>query len=352
MRFSYSTTLVLGLLASGPLALVTNTQNDLDILDRRSLDISAAADTQDISAPYISRDASRRRKASGLLSPLAHLVQSRKGPSTSNPSGKKPTLPKPGSAEAAKNIQNLQTKGNGYRNALKDAIDTEAADTGPKDAVVGESPNGRGYKESIDAMEDVDKMDLGYLAPYGIKIRERTKDDWKTRTIYTEEKGKPTIQLSGSAEQKTMVVQHSYGQAYDTLKGSTGADWTHLFYDSLKSMFDNMKDLEYIVRDKISDKIIEDSSGNLLQTNDAIRYAFEKLGKSTEEKLVLDFASKDPKVVDALSYLNAQTHVARVLQFLKDYRSELGNKQISKLHLYTDENEETADWAIVIELTK
>jgi hypothetical protein len=58
-------------------------------------------------------------------------------------------------------------------------------------------------------------------------------------------------------------------------------------------------------------------------------------------------------MVQHIQILSAQTHVARVIQMLQDYRIELGNLKIVKLHLMTAENSDIDyQWTIIIELDR
>lgn len=215
---------------------------------------------------------------------------------------------------------------------------------------------------------------MGYLSKYGIQISSGQNDGWQTRDIFSDDeaasKGKSTIKIAGNKAQKAAVVMYSFGQKYDSRKATT---WTHMFYDSLKEIFgDSLSTIKYISRHSITSKVTQDKQETVyLQTVDAINYAFSILGDpipddsdneqdpldprvrniDLSKPLTIDFGSTETNAVKAIDYLSGQTHVGRVLQFLKDYHVELGNKNIAKLHLYSDENPETLNYDIVIELT-
>lgn len=226
-------------------------------------------------------------------------------------------------------------------------------DDRPKEKVVGEPPSGLGYKEAVTPIDKVDASDLSYIKRYGMQIDPEVDFGWQTRTVFSDTQGKPTISLSVSAQQKAAAILHSYGQKFDSLKKTS---WTHMLYDTLVGIFGaDLKKLQFIIRDKIGPQTTLDSEGNVLQTQDAIDHAFDlmKRDKDGDEPLTLSFDSEDPNEIAAIDYLSAQTHVARVLQFLADYREELGgNKKILRLHLYHEEMELLAgEYGIVIELS-
>ncbi|KAI0194411.1 hypothetical protein EV127DRAFT_405403 [Xylaria flabelliformis] len=318
MRFNLTQFLVLGLLASEPLARVIqsrnthdrpNIYNSLTNLDSRVL----AADT-------------------GVL-------VSRKGPGK-DPGKGSGSSDKPQGLRDPKNIQNVQNKGKNFRQTLTNKIRDSAPDTGSTEPV-----SNKGYMVGEGNFADV-AGNLKYGESVGVQFNPAT---WKSRVIYTTDKLHPVQQSGGNVDQRAMVAQQSFKDD-DTLKT---AKFTELFHDNAKEIFGaGLDKLKYIFRDSITDDVVMDSDGNYLGTKDAIDYAFEQLGTDKEDPLVLDFASTDSKEQDIIDFLSAQTHIARILSFLSDYRSEIGSKNIDKLHLFTDENESSGDeYNIIIELT-
>lgn len=203
------------------------------------------------------------------------------------------------------------------------------------------------------AIDKVDASDLSYIKRYGMQIDPVVDFGWKTRTVYSDTEGQPTISLSVSVQQRAAAILHSYGQKFDSLKKTS---WTHMVYDTLSSMFGpDLNKLQFIIRDKIGSQTTLDSEGVALNTQDAIDHAFDlmKKPKDGDEPLTINFDSQDPNEVAAIDYLSGQTHVARVLQFLADYREELGgNKKIVRLYLYHEQMELlTSEFNIVIELS-
>ncbi|KAI1075904.1 hypothetical protein F5B20DRAFT_369672 [Whalleya microplaca] len=342
MRFNLTQALILGLLASEPLARVIQSRNNFDIRGLSSDSTKPDVGARDIVTAEGVDDAVERRKTWESLDTRGGGGGG-KGKGGGGSGGKPVRGPRD-----PENIKDVQAKGKSYRNDLKHAIDTKPADTGKTEKVTGDPPGGLGYKEKTGPMEQSDRADLDFARELHI---DGMKGEWKSRTIYSDELGKPSIETSANVEQKVTVVQHSYNRDYDTIKK---ANWVHMFYSNLKSFFgNNMHQLQYIIRDKIGSQQIQDSNGVTLNTQDAIEYAFQQMGHSTESTLHLDYASTNAKEQSVIDHLSAQTHVARVLQFLKDYRSQMGNKQISKLHLFHEEHPGTsAEYEIIIELTQ
>jgi hypothetical protein len=176
-----------------------------------------------------------------------------------------------------------------------------------------------------------------------------TKGPWVDRSLRSDPEKMPTLETSASKDLKTVIVMQS-SQDDDTIKKAT---WTEKLYDNLKEVFGtDLSDLSWIVRHSIGSIDRTDSDGNTLNTQKAIDQVFGDLQANRESMLTLDHSDTDKDMQDAINLLNAQTHVARVLQFLKDYHTEMGNKKIAKLHVMTDDNEATiGDYIIVIELT-
>lgn len=211
--------------------------------------------------------------------------------------------------------------------------------------VARDPPGGLGYEaKEEENMVPSDKTDIDFVN----KLNIRTSGSWPTRSIYSDAEENKILQTAANVEEKATVVQQS-ARKYDNIKKAT---WTHMFYDNLKVFFGNrIGELSWIIRDKITDEPIADSAGNILSTRSAIDYALKKMEKDTEQLLRLDFKSKGSMEQDVIDHLSGQTHVARVLQFLKDYRSQMNNKQIAYLHLAHEDNPDVLNYSIVIELT-
>ncbi|KAI0965209.1 hypothetical protein F4678DRAFT_467756 [Xylaria arbuscula] len=312
MRFNLSQFLVLGLLASEPLARV---------IQSRSIDVP----------DFIGiRDGVGSRVSAANTSVLV----GRKGPGKGPGSGGKPQ-----GLRDPKNIQNIQNKGKNLRQTLTDTIHNSAPDTGSTESVLD-----KGYMQAEGSFGDV----AGNLV-YGGTVGVQLDDTWSSRILYTTDVSRPAQQSGGSVDQRAVVAQMSFKDD-DTLKT---AKFTELFYDNVKAIFGkSTANLKYIFRDSITADETIDSDGSILKTQDAIDYAFEQQETDREDPLVLDFASTDGKQQDIINLLSGETHVARVLSFLSDYRSEFGSKNIAKLHLFTDENESYGEeYSIIIELT-
>lgn len=211
---------------------------------------------------------------------------------------------------------------------------------------------GLGYESEKQPMQAAEVPEINHLKDFGIALDDGKDHGWQSRQVY----GANTIaalKIIASKEQKTAAVMGSWGQKVDNLKKTT---WTHMFYDSLVDIFgpgaDNLKALKWIDRNNVVDEAMKNEKGEIFNTVDAINEAFEILEADRESKFTIPWDSTDQKTVEVLDYLAGQTHVGRVLQFLKDYRSEFGgSKTIKNLHLYTDEHPVYRKFDIVIELT-
>ncbi|TGJ80737.1 hypothetical protein E0Z10_g8022 [Xylaria hypoxylon] len=289
MRFNLTQFLVLGLLASEPLARTSDQCNQVpdSIGARDGVDSRvSAADT-------------------GMLA-------SRKG------SGKDPT-------KGSGNSSEHPNKGKDLRQTLDNAIRDSAPDTGSTESVLD-----KGYKADESVLEVAGNLEYGESV--GVQLGDG--EGWRSRAIWTKDLSDPIQQSAGNVEQRAIVVQQSFKRA-DTLKT---AKFTELFYDNVNNLFRN-------------DAVV-DSAGNILKPQDAIDYAFEQLGADREDRLELDFASTDSKQQDIINFMSVETHVARIMSFLSDYRSRVGSKNIAKLHLFTEDNESAGDeYNIIIELT-
>lgn len=116
-----------------------------------------------------------------------------------------------------------------------------------------------------------------------------------------------------------------------------------------------VSDLKYILRNKIQDRTTTSGTGDAkleLNTLTAMRGAYDAMKVDRSKVLVLDFkAPKDAVEAQQVGIMSAQTHIARVLQMLKDYRADFKDLQISKIHLQsTDTPVSQSQWNIIIEL--
>lgn len=152
-----------------------------------------------------------------------------------------------------------------------------------------------------------------------------------------------------NANHGTIVVKTSYKDNDDLQK----ARWTDLIHDNwmveCQHASKDPKGLKYIVRDNIIEEITTDSKGVRLHTPDAIDEVFKRLKAATQKTLVIDAKSNDADIKASYQLLSAQTHVGRVLQWLKDYHSVLGDKKIGRLHLLHEKGV-TKQYNIIIEL--
>ncbi|KAF2964669.1 hypothetical protein GQX73_g8892 [Xylaria multiplex] len=317
MRFNLTQLLALGLLASEPLARVIQSRNT-----------------------YVPDSIGARDGVDSLVSAaITGVLASRKGPGKDPEKGEGSSGKPPQDLRDPVNIQNIQNKGKNLRETLDNAIRDGTPDTGSTESVLE-----KGYKAG-DGILDV-AGNLKYGESVGVQFGE---GEWRSRVIYTKDLQDAVQQSGGNVEQGAIVVQQSFKDS-DTLKT---AKFTELFYDNVNDLFGGeVANLKYIFRDSITNDVVIDSDGNILKTQDAIDYAFEKLEADREDPLILDFASAEGKQQDIINFMSGETHVARILSFLSDYRSRIGSKNIAKLHLFTDENERAGDeYNIIIELT-
>jgi hypothetical protein len=162
-----------------------------------------------------------------------------------------------------------------------------------------------------------------------------------------------------SPKQKAMIISLSDNRAQDP-KGKM--NWSDMimsnWQEAAKAEKTAVSDLQYIIRNNIQpkttetkDKITGVEETLFLETQPAMNGVFAAMGKSKEETLTLDFKTTNKVELQQISILSAQTHVARVLQLLKDYRGEFKDLTITKLHLqHRDNKNSDSQYNIIIEL--
>ncbi|KAH9904981.1 hypothetical protein F4778DRAFT_789707 [Xylariomycetidae sp. FL2044] len=222
------------------------------------------------------------------------------------------------------NIDKSVKKGKQLRDDLTKARNGNSDDVKYNKAAVGK--DGLGYRADDGQL----RADLSFAKDLGIDI---TSGSWPSRTIYGG--GDAIVQKVGAnVDQKAAVVTASWTKNDKINKAS----WTQIFHENVQKLFGNsggLGKLKYIVRYYIWDLTTTDSQGVKLNTYRAIDYAFQMVGNNGDgRQLTLDYRMPDSGTDMVVNLLCAQTHVARVLQYLKDHHKAMGNRSVSKLHLY------------------
>jgi hypothetical protein len=151
-----------------------------------------------------------------------------------------------------------------------------------------------------------------------------------------------------------VIISKSYNQKQD--KGGK-LSWSAIVMDNMEkgaaAAKTSVSDTRYIIRNNIQPHQTKASGGEILDTIPAIQGAFAAKGAETTKTLTLNMKTTDKVELQQVSILSAQTHVARVLQMLKDYRRQFGDLTITKLHLqHRDNVKSDSQYNIIIELGK
>jgi hypothetical protein len=195
---------------------------------------------------------------------------------------------------------------------------------------------------------------IQYLEKFQIDARGQFHGDYiqKPDTPTTE----TILETYEDPHQGALIVAQSWNKEWDP---QGALPWTSMVMSNWRTAAAaetiDVKNLKRIVQNNIQSKKTTTSAGVDLNSVDAIRNAFNDLEPDKTKVLTLDLTAPDktPKMVQHIQILSAQTHVARVIQMLQDYRIELGNLKIVKLHLMTAENSDTDyQWTIIIELDR
>ncbi|KAH3975906.1 hypothetical protein HBH98_045250 [Parastagonospora nodorum] len=185
--------------------------------------------------------------------------------------------------------------------------------------------------------------------PWGIGIRSK----WPGDDIKKSGSDASIVKTYEDPRQKAMIISKSYNKEQD--KGGA-LSWTDMVMSNWHRAATKeavpVSDLKYIIRNNIQMITTTTKSGLKLDTRAAIKGAFTAMNKKTDEPLTLDFNTANKVEMQQIAILSAQTHVARVLQMLKDYRGEFKDLKITKLHLQNGENNKITDYQynIIIEL--
>ncbi|KAF1987328.1 hypothetical protein K402DRAFT_420547 [Aulographum hederae CBS 113979] len=191
-----------------------------------------------------------------------------------------------------------------------------------------------------------------YLGAFGLDGKAPWNHDYIQLNGKNPQTDLPILETYESKDQKAVIVKNSWGKSEDP---NPALSWTAMTMSNWRAASgDGVKDLKFIVRDNVQSVNTVSSEGITLNSVNAINQAFTRMDAPKQDTLELSLDRNSPNVneIAAFELMAAQTHVARVYQMLKDYRSELGNLDIAKLHLQTNkQNPSTvAQYNIIIEL--
>lgn len=199
--------------------------------------------------------------------------------------------------------------------------------------------------------KDIDKRkDANYLLGLNINVKEM----WSARSVFRKDTVStaraPILETYTDASQGALAVKQSWK---DRDQPVPKAAWTDMVHDNwleaCKVKGKDPKGLKYVIRDNIQYQTTRDSKGIELNTPHAIDAAFERMSADKTNTLKIDAKSTDANAKASYELLSAQTHVARVLQWLKDRHRDLGDKKIANLHI-NHRDHPSGQYNIVIEL--
>jgi hypothetical protein len=182
---------------------------------------------------------------------------------------------------------------------------------------------------------------IEYLKQFGIDAGREFHGDYiqKPDTPATE----TILETYEDPSQGALIVAQSWNKEWDP---QGALPWTSMVMSNWRTAATadtvDVKNLKRIVQNNIQSKKTTTSAGVDLNSVDAIRNAFNDLEPDKRKVLTLDLTAPDktPKMVQ---------HI----QMLQDYRVELDNLKIFKLHLMTGDNSDTDhQWTIIIELDR
>lgn len=237
----------------------------------------------------------------------------------------------------------MRIKGQGYIEGLETAISEKYPSKKP------DSMKANGYEGQF-KLREVPKL--------GVQPNKKTYDDFVDVSVewYGDEITKPgssvIVKTYEDPTQKAMVISNSNNLAED--KGGK-LSWSEMvmsnWHNAATRVNAPVSDLKYIIRNQIQTIRTKDRNGIELETIPAINGAYTAMAKKTDEMLTLDFQTTNKVELQQVSIMSAQTHVARVLQMLKDYRGEFKDLRITKLHLqHKDYPPADSQYNIIIEL--
>ncbi|EFQ28372.1 hypothetical protein CGRA01v4_12026 [Colletotrichum graminicola] len=249
------------------------------------------------------------------------------------------------------NLEAARNKGYTLSKSLDDAIFKNAPEPEKKDLT------SLGYQKSGGSAAPIiqypsDKGKPTYLTKYN--INELEKESWKKRRTFRSDGGsskdEPILETYANPTDGAMIIKQSWNKDRDPAPKAT---WTDMVNDQWMTVAkNNPKNLKYVIRDNIQDIDTTDSSGIILNTKKAIDEVFESNPRAKNKKdqtLTLDRESADAKDRADYELLAAQTHVARVIQWMKDRHASLGDKKIKTLHVNSIEGPGD-QYSIIIEL--
>ncbi|KZL68824.1 hypothetical protein CT0861_12105, partial [Colletotrichum tofieldiae] len=257
----------------------------------------------------------------------------------------------PGTGTATKladdNQEKARAKGEALSNELDQAIFNNAA------APERKNLESLGYKFTKGRQAPFN-TEKNYLDDLGIKATD--KNTWYVRGVFREEEDNvsrkrfPIFETIIDAGQGAVIVKQSWK---DRDQSPPKATWTDMIHDNwmleCQLRGKDPKSMKYIVRDNVQFQTTEDSKGIMLNTQKAIDDVYDMLDADKTGTLKIDAKSDNSVVKASYQLLSAQTHVARVLQWLKDRHGDLGNKKIASLDLHHIEHSSRM-YSIVINL--
>ncbi|WQF77154.1 hypothetical protein CDEST_02168 [Colletotrichum destructivum] len=368
MRFKLSHAVLLGLVAIVPLG---NAHPYGVNLSRRGVTsgLIAAETTDDATLARVAVDEARRRY-------LLEAIDLRGIPKLGDKPPNDKDLPgtpggKPGSGEnkpgdgagtpvgtglapkfADANLEAARNKGETLSKSLDDAIFNNAPEPEKKDLdSLGYKKRGGEAAPIIQYQSEIGKPT--YLTKFS--INEVMKGSWKKRiTFRADADGRsseryPIMVTYANPTDGAVFIKESWNKDRD--QPVPKATWTDMVSDQWMIVAkQDTKNLKYVIRDNIQDINTKDSSGITLNTKVAIDEIFKSNPRAkNDETLTLDRESANDKDKADYELLAAQTHVARVIQWLKDRHASLGDKKIKTLHVNTVEGPGNQH-SIIIEL--
>ncbi|GKT50681.1 uncharacterized protein ColSpa_10862 [Colletotrichum spaethianum] len=369
MRFTLSHAVLLGLVAAIPLS---NAHPHGVNLDRRGVTdgLITAEITDDSTLGRVAADKARRLYPLETVDPRG-LPKLGEKPSKDKdlpgaPGGKPgPGGDKPGDGVgtpvgtgstpkfADANLEAARNKGETLSKSLDDAIFKNAPEPERKDL------KSLGYDKSGGPAAPIiqypsDKGKPTYLTNFN--INELSKEFWVKRRTFRNDadarssKDIPIMETYANPTDGAIIIKQSWNKDRD--EPVPKATWTDMVNDQWMTVTakKDPKNLKYVIRDNIQDIDTKDRSGITLNTKAAIDKVFETNPRAKkDETLILNRESTDPKDKADYELLAAQTHVARVIQWLKDRHETLGDKKIKSLHVNHLEGP-GSQYSIIIEL--
>ncbi|KAK2009268.1 hypothetical protein LZ32DRAFT_590568 [Colletotrichum eremochloae] len=368
MRLNWSSAVVFGLLVAIPL---NNAYPHEGNLDRQSHAASpfAAEITVNSTLGRKTGEGIKRRYVLEAINPRGIPKPGGKPPKNDPP--KTPPGSKPGSSNSGNrsgagnapgtgaapkfaddNQEKARAKGEALNNDLDQAIFKNLAAPERKDLkALGYTP--------VFANKLSFRNDHKYLEHMGIQVKE--KEQWTGRGFYRKDKDNVSstklliLETITNSEEGVMVVKQSWK---DRDQNPPKAKWTDMVHDNwmaeCKSKGHDPKGLKFIVRDNIQYQTIKSGKGGdqiELNTFTAINEIFDFLRADKTKTLKIDAKSDNPDIKASYQLLSAQTHVARVLQWLKDRHNDLGDKKIASLLVNHMDHPDSGKYIILIKLT-